>query len=507
MNLITQNFTKLSKNIISFSAICNLIENGVSDKCEDLLINFFSKLEYYFLTVKCLLRILKSITISIPLKKINFITEFIINNLILLVKSKQGYILIREYCKLLKDQNVQMRIIHELEKNYAQITSSKNGCLLCQCILRNFDLKEPSLSRESLEIDNKIKLINKKLNIPKEKKIIHKLIDNLKSNQISNKLNNIHNNNNIINNSCNIINQNNMSYNFAMSYMYDLILKYSLQPKMNKQSFQIIICAISYGGPKFHSNFIYHFINNKNNNHLLSELINDNKGIKLIKKLYIESNMYYKNILLNILEPIIINNGKSELYDLILEFKTYNNYSSNYNNLNKNSIINFNIEKSNINKNNNFTFNNNNNSNLSYGIIYNNMNVNNVNNYNLLNNNSHLINKFNIEQKNITKDYNKANLLNQLNNINNNINNKNKFSNYYSNNYSKLYNNNDKNKYINLYNSNYYNLKLYNFFSSTENNNNKCILKSINYNPALNFVNYNEINNNKLSMLNNNLKN
>lgn len=492
--LIILNYEEIINNYISFNCFCNLIETKLNSSCEEYLIIFIKKemnsinlqelikkntkkniyKVNYLRILECL--IVKNINNDYRIKdsdnnsnnyfKINFIFDYIVENLYNLIKIRQGFFLVRKICKLVKDKNTQIRIVEKICYNIKFFTSNANGCLLCQCILRNFSIKEcfnERLVNKKFDTDNIYEWIKKSTFIIEtcSNKISSNLDTKINKEQkpaTYNINNNVNNNNKLIdNNNIDIskyskenynLNNNphkNHDYNLNPSLLlfYSYLVNELFNSELKSYTLKIIECAIEYNSPIFHIRILEQFLN-CNYNENIKKFLNNEKSYKVLfylaekldnKKQVIFYNTIvgYKYSVYQQFNPIVIECFNKLIFKLEnflgnkpTEINTYNNKLFSLkeniinNNLNNKIYNNYNFCNILYPKNNVQLYSTCNRNYLNYNNNFSN-NYNNIQhcdiNFNVSNDTCHYnINYF--QNKNLNKHYNKPNYL--IKNVNHN---------------------------------------------------------------------------------------
>ena len=546
MLVILNNNNIILKRTLSLNALISILENPLDDTIQKLVCNFYKNV--FLNTINIfnnykLLRILEALLISCKEIYIDFIINFILNDISNLLNSRSGLFLVRKFCKIIKNENIQHLFVQKISLNYKNLVNSMNGSIICQCVIRNFIIKESPFKviLNYFSLENLYKINIKKMstsrmefnddhNNSREIDVCIEIANSIKNN---NKNNNIFANPTIIKNKQNTeykINNNNNSYNIlsheevynelyknekifdannkALKFFFksfvDCILNQINNESeiLNVNLFKLLLSAIKNGGEYFHN--------------LLVQALIDNRSlmyIMFLNSINIQNKCLHEmsnNLLLLLIENVN-NKLKCSIINELnkLKFSISENYIHYYKEivLKLDKLI---IKYAyNNNKNNNFF---NNNLNL-YSVSNNNNNSNNnlypISNY--INCNNNFVNNFNT---------------NCNNNINNNIYENNCYpnlninvNNYPSNSYNKfpshnhhVYSNNNATNNINNFNYrihpnyNINNLIENNTINSSSNinisnkdisNPNICLnYKNININQTNNNLNYHYNNNN-----------
>lgn len=156
--LIIESNPKQSVELLVYSIIY-FIEYGLSENEENYLIKFiesfilkisFSSSKNYQLEI---LKIAESVICSYDLKRIKHIRRLGLKIINELIKYKEGYFFLRGIVKISKEPEYQDEISNFIFKNFDDLIISKNGSLLCQCIIFNFPL-EVYIHNKSYMINN-----------------------------------------------------------------------------------------------------------------------------------------------------------------------------------------------------------------------------------------------------------------------------------------------------------------------------------------------------------------
>lgn len=156
--LLKESNPKQSIELLVYSIIY-FIEYGLSEKEENFLIKFiesfisnisFSSSNNYQLEI---LKIAESVICSYNLKRIRYIRRLGLKLIKELINYKEGYFFLRGIVKISKEPEYQDEISNFVVENFNDLIISKNGSLLCQCIIFNFPL-EVYIHNKSYMISN-----------------------------------------------------------------------------------------------------------------------------------------------------------------------------------------------------------------------------------------------------------------------------------------------------------------------------------------------------------------
>lgn len=297
IEIILANFNLINKNSTFFSTLCSLLENGISSKAQDLIINLIILKKEEIIKNIRLLRLLEAIIVSFNKDKITFIIEYILFKLTKLITIRQGFFLVRKLCKITKEVGTQIKIVNEINNNIKALTSDINGCLLIQCVIRNFCYKEvleketiSSISKkvrdnviemfETLKGNNIIEQNSKSSNNDLSNTFNLSFISKNKSNTENTTKNTNFISTNISNNKIATVNKSKLnntkksinkekdsiyeSYeektyidnNPSLILLFDYIVNKLVTGVLTKNSTKIIECGLKYGGDSFHKKLI-----------------------------------------------------------------------------------------------------------------------------------------------------------------------------------------------------------------------------------------------------------
>lgn len=85
-------------------------------------------------------RVIECILGTFDFKLINFLITMCYNNFDDLLNTREGYFILRILVKISKESQLQERLIEKINSNFEAIVTSRNGSLLCQCIIHNFPI-------------------------------------------------------------------------------------------------------------------------------------------------------------------------------------------------------------------------------------------------------------------------------------------------------------------------------------------------------------------------------
>ena len=124
-----------------YSVIC-ILENELSSKEKAFVID---KISVMLSRENCFnpgfLRVAECILCSFSVDLTLELQHYTIREFNNLVKTKEGYFLIRAYIKTCKDSLLQLKFIQLFYNDFDNFAKTKNGSLICQCIIYNFPLK------------------------------------------------------------------------------------------------------------------------------------------------------------------------------------------------------------------------------------------------------------------------------------------------------------------------------------------------------------------------------
>lgn len=138
---IINNLGQMLKNMISFKAIVSILETPLKEETQDEILGVLYSLNKPIIVTHA--RYIKIIEVVAShfnedrLLKLLDIIEPVFDSLL---KIKQGYFLMRKILKNSQTEMLRMRIVDLINKTgITEVLASNNGCLLSQCILKNFD--------------------------------------------------------------------------------------------------------------------------------------------------------------------------------------------------------------------------------------------------------------------------------------------------------------------------------------------------------------------------------
>lgn len=154
---IISNLDILLKSMISFKAIVCLLETPIAEDIQASGLEVLKKLDKNkLLTHTRYFKVLESIITSLKEEYLDTIINIISSSIIEMLNLKQGYFLLRKIFKNTKQIWLQERIVTLItEKIFVEFMSSNNGCLLCQCIVRNFLVGKSKLLMKNSQSFNK----------------------------------------------------------------------------------------------------------------------------------------------------------------------------------------------------------------------------------------------------------------------------------------------------------------------------------------------------------------
>lgn len=186
---ICNNMDILYKNSNGQCSIIFLLENELT--CEErlLFINLIRPNIMKLIWKPMFMRIIECILIRFPLKEVNFIIDYCIENMYEFLKLREGYFVIRVIIKSAKLPNLQEKILDYIEykNNFYLISKSLNGSLILQCIIYNFPINKVFFikicskhlnNNEIIENENITNKLNSDMNDSSIKRLILNIIKN-----------------------------------------------------------------------------------------------------------------------------------------------------------------------------------------------------------------------------------------------------------------------------------------------------------------------------------------
>ena len=311
VNSIIKNFDSLLRSSYSFHAICSIFENLQENEAKEIITNYLIQQKNMFLSECKLLRILECFVGNEHDKILKFIFNFIIENLFKLIKIRQGFFLIRKVVIVVKDSNFQLKLVEKINENIVYFSSQHNGSLLCQCIIRNFNLKDaPKEGKYSIEGQKISKLGFIGTNLSQEKAKRDKALF------ISNKTDVSQKNN---------LDKSEECTNRALLIFYNILINDLIPYITDITSIKIIECALKYGGKIFHIKLFERILARNPGNdgiNYLYCLIICKKGLKILNLIINNIDILKKWVLYDHIHNIknIISPEHSENYNLLLNY-------------------------------------------------------------------------------------------------------------------------------------------------------------------------------------------
>lgn len=126
--------------MISFKAIVCLLETPITEEVQIKGLEVLKKLDKNLLLMHTrYFKVLESIITSLKEDFLHTIIDIISCSILEMLKMKQGYFLLRKIFKNAKQGSLQEKIVSLItNQNFIEFMSHNNGCLLSQCIVRNF---------------------------------------------------------------------------------------------------------------------------------------------------------------------------------------------------------------------------------------------------------------------------------------------------------------------------------------------------------------------------------
>lgn len=137
---IINNLDVLLKNIISFKASVCLLETPIAEEVQIEGLKILKRLNKEILMMHTrYFKVLESIITSLKEEHLTIIIDIISNSILEMLNLKQGYFLLRKILKNVKQSYLQNKILSLIiDQHFIEFMSHNNGCLLGQCIVRNF---------------------------------------------------------------------------------------------------------------------------------------------------------------------------------------------------------------------------------------------------------------------------------------------------------------------------------------------------------------------------------
>lgn len=248
-----------------------------------------------------------------------FLKNFIFKKLKVLLDLREGYFLLRKFCKELKDHDIQVELVKHLTSIPLEYYQQANACLLSQCILLNFQLKDyPAeyCKYDTISLKDYYKkfyyLEDSDLNDPilvtvkeEEKVGRRKNINDYFDNKTITKINKVYD-------KVFTIDKDNNAVCLLLEFILDNIV--SLDFSSYEYPSQLINSAITYGGLMFQK-FLLKKVNKSNYSFLTLLLETKNRGVSImnncIVQLSSENLKSLKKIFKQILSEIDIEQEKN----------------------------------------------------------------------------------------------------------------------------------------------------------------------------------------------------
>lgn len=308
LDSIFSNYEKFFYQVIPSNALYFMFDNELDKKCEEKIISFFNTLDISKLLDTKVLRLLEP-TVTFKQADTSFIENLIINNLKKLLEKKEGYFLVKKYCKNIKNSQSQIRFVEKLISLPAFYLSRLNESLISQSVLVNFQLLFYELNDDkNINMNEIIKFkeyYTNKLYLEKEKysDSIISIMDEMKESQRKSKPNDYFNNksaikyNQIFNRYYKICKKNS-----AIKQLIKYLVDNLFSMKLNQNSFKLLNVAIVYGGETFQKYILKKILKRKDflikfillNKHDASKILNNMIEMFTFKSKYILSEAMYE---------------------------------------------------------------------------------------------------------------------------------------------------------------------------------------------------------------------
>lgn len=151
--IFIKRITEIIDNNAYFRNLCNLIEYDIPNSCQMIVCNYMTQISKQKLAEPKHMRIMEC-CLYFSFDYSSYIYSFAFSKLdrfLKIIKIRQGYFLVRRILKINKNYMIQKDIVDIISKDFYSFISSTNGCLLSQCLIRNFciDLESDYLSSSS----------------------------------------------------------------------------------------------------------------------------------------------------------------------------------------------------------------------------------------------------------------------------------------------------------------------------------------------------------------------
>lgn len=158
--------------MISFKAIVCLLETPITEEVQIKGLEVLKRLDKHILLMHTrYFKVLESIITSLKEEHLYTIIDIISSSIIEMLKLKQGYFLLRKILKNAKQICLQDKIVSLItDRNFIEFMSHNNGCLLSQCIVRNFMVDKGKLVMNNSQSFNK-QIIKKAYNAAQTDKV------------------------------------------------------------------------------------------------------------------------------------------------------------------------------------------------------------------------------------------------------------------------------------------------------------------------------------------------
>lgn len=264
--------TDIVDNNAYFRNLCNLIESNIPTSCQMIVSNYLTQIPNIKLSEPKFMRIMEC-CLYFSYDYSSYIYSFIFSKLdrfLKIIKIRQGYFLVRRILKINKKYMIQKKFVDLISKDFYTFISSTNGCLLSQCLIRNFciDLDSDKSSHSSnssscidYRILDRINMQNKessdylKKSSSDKSDNLSKIISNIKGLKM-----NYHNSNLIV--------------------FFELLLKELNYKRINKYIEKLILTALVYCKESFYPMFHNYLSNNTS---ILGYMLTNIYGSKIIE--------------------------------------------------------------------------------------------------------------------------------------------------------------------------------------------------------------------------------
>lgn len=328
LNDIFLNYKVIINNEISLRALCSILDEELDPSSELIIINYFSKIPFKNLLNETSLKVIEPI-VGYKTKS-NFIDKLVLNHFKELIDLRQGYFLLKKYCKETKDKEIQVEIVNRLMSLPLSYFKEINPCLLTECILLNFQLDEfkgVNNQKEPLFLKD---YYYKKYYLNKDDNIIISLKDEFKINK-----NNKNNYNTQDYFKKKIILKNHSLFNKkfviskntkALEKLFNFVITSIFLLKINTFTSKLISSIILYGGLIFEKRFFKKLKHDNHHDYLSSLFTNVNFGLKIISYCRRYFSDTGKRDLENYLSNFIVSKSKMSIYSLSQIKESNSNY-------------------------------------------------------------------------------------------------------------------------------------------------------------------------------------